>query len=107
MKTQKKTTPLTFTMVGVYYRLPTYEIRKLQDRLPIGVWLQREKSNSHDPNAIKVMGEGRHIGYLSRQVAAEIAPRMDRGEFMYDESKLVSLNIDGGEGEIRLVVVGK
>jgi HIRAN domain len=44
--------------------------------------LMREPTNKADRNAIKVLEIlGKPIGYVAREVAADVAPRMDRGEF--------------------------
>ena len=43
------------------------------------MWLRREPTNKHDPNAIAVGMFGLILGYLPRGVAAEFAPRMDAG----------------------------
>lgn len=43
--------------------------------------LRREPHNTYDRSAVAVFDPaGRQVGYLSRQVAASVAPRMDRGE---------------------------
>jgi single-stranded-DNA-specific exonuclease len=43
------------------------------------VYLIREKENAFDPNAIKVCRwNSQQVGYLSRELAKVIAPRMDR-----------------------------
>ncbi len=42
--------------------------------------LVREPRNKFDKNAVKVLTEdGKQIGYLNKHVAAEIAPRLDKG----------------------------
>jgi len=41
--------------------------------------LEREPNNPQDPNAIKVLHEGRHLGYIGREQAAGLAPALDRG----------------------------
>lgn len=44
------------------------------------LFLEREPDNEHDENAIAVFNESwEQIGYLSRSVAAELAPLMDEG----------------------------
>lgn len=46
--------------------------------------LERDRYNSYDSNAIKVINaSGEQIGFLSRDVAAQLAPKMDRGVFCY------------------------
>lgn len=44
---------------------------RFRDMPKISVSLVPETSNPHDPNAVQVMHEGRTIGYLSREDAAE------------------------------------
>ena len=42
--------------------------------------LRREPENEHDPNAVAVhTASGAQIGFVPREVAAEIAPQMDAG----------------------------
>jgi HIRAN domain len=41
--------------------------------------LRREPDNEHDPNAIAVLAGGERIGWVPRELAAEIAPQLDRG----------------------------
>jgi hypothetical protein len=39
--------------------------------------LLREPGNEYDPNAIRVITDGRPVGYIAREVAEELAPVMD------------------------------
>lgn len=43
--------------------------------------LRRDPANPHDPNAIavNVPGDGRQVGWVPREMAAEIAPELDAG----------------------------
>jgi hypothetical protein len=41
--------------------------------------LQRDPGNEHDPNAIQVLAGGRQIGWVPRELAAELAPQIDAG----------------------------
>jgi hypothetical protein len=41
--------------------------------------LRRDPDNPHDPNAIEVLAGGRQIGWVPRELAAELAPEMDAG----------------------------
>lgn len=41
--------------------------------------LEREPANPKDSNAIKVLGNGHMLGYVPRQLAAELACLMDKG----------------------------
>ncbi len=53
--------------------------------------LRREPDNPYDRNAVAVLDqEGRQIGYLSRQVASTVAPRLDRGEVVHAELRAVT-----------------
>jgi hypothetical protein len=41
--------------------------------------LRREPANEHDPNAIAVDAGGVHVGFVPRELAAELAPELDAG----------------------------
>jgi len=41
--------------------------------------LRRDRGNAHDPNAIAVLAGGEQVGWVPRELAAEIAPQLDRG----------------------------
>jgi hypothetical protein len=44
--------------------------------------LRRDRDNPHDPNAIAVhpLGGGEQVGWVPRELAAEIAPQLDSGK---------------------------
>ena len=43
--------------------------------------LRRDPANEHDPNAIAVLtAGGEQLGWVPRDVAAQVAPRLDAGE---------------------------
>jgi hypothetical protein len=43
--------------------------------------LRRDPGNAHDPNAIQVvLASGEQAGWVPRELAAELAPRLDAGE---------------------------
>ena len=48
-----------------------------------GLIIEREPGNQFDPNAIMVIEPESHvhIGYVAKEVAAELAPLMDEGRF--------------------------
>lgn len=46
----------------------------------ISIELVREPDNKFDANAIKVMADGKQIGYIGKEFAAIIAPLMDEYE---------------------------
>jgi hypothetical protein len=41
--------------------------------------LRRDPGNEHDPNAVMVLAGGEQLGWVPRELAAEIAPQLDRG----------------------------
>jgi hypothetical protein len=41
--------------------------------------LRRDPDNAHDPNAIEVLAGGHQIGWVPRELAAELAPEIDAG----------------------------
>jgi HIRAN domain-containing protein len=41
--------------------------------------LRRDAANEHDPNAIEVLAGGAQIGWVPREVAAELAGELDAG----------------------------
>jgi hypothetical protein len=50
-----------------------------QPQLGAPLTLQRDPANEHDPNAIQVLADGDQIGWVPRELAAEIAPEIDAG----------------------------
>lgn len=44
--------------------------------------LVREHGNEYDANAIKVVADHQHIGYLKSSIAQQLAPLMDQGEII-------------------------
>jgi hypothetical protein len=41
--------------------------------------LRRDPGNEHDPNAIAVYAGGEQVGWVPRELAAELAPQLDEG----------------------------
>ena len=41
--------------------------------------LRRDPGNEHDPNAVMVLAGGEQVGWVPRELAAELAPALDRG----------------------------
>jgi HIRAN domain len=41
--------------------------------------LHRDPENEHDPNAIAVLAGGDQVGWVPRELAAELAPELDAG----------------------------
>lgn len=48
-------------------------------RIGDSVDLRRDPDNEHDPNAIRVLRGNRDLGWIPRDLAAEIAPILDGG----------------------------
>ena len=44
--------------------------------------LVREKGNQFDANAVKVLADHQHIGYLKSSIAQQVAPMMDQGKII-------------------------
>jgi hypothetical protein len=42
--------------------------------------LRRDPGNEHDPNAVMVLAGGDQVGWVPRELAAELAPLLDRGD---------------------------
>jgi hypothetical protein len=42
--------------------------------------LRRDPANEHDPNAIEVLAGGELVGFVPRELAAELAPELDAGK---------------------------
>ena len=42
--------------------------------------LRRDSHNEHDPNAIAVLAGGAQVGWVPRELAAELAPELDSGQ---------------------------
>jgi len=65
-------------VVGVTFEGRQRYVR--QTRVGERVSLVRDRYNPHDRNAIKVVNAlGNEIGFISRELASQMAPRMDAG----------------------------
>ncbi len=42
--------------------------------------LERDPTNEHDPNAVRVLVAGEQLGWVPRELAADLAPRLDAQE---------------------------
>lgn len=61
-----------------------------------GIRLVREPDNQYDPNAIAVylperLYEGKQLGYLGRESAAVLAPKLDAGTLVCESATLLNL----------------
>lgn len=69
-------------VVGVSFSDRQDVIKTLKPEDPL--FLSREKDNKFDVNAIKVETATQiHIGYLKKELAAELSPNIDSGKFTY------------------------
>jgi hypothetical protein len=50
-----------------------------QPKLGAALTLRRDVANEHDPNAIQVLAGDEQVGWVPRELAAEIAPEIDAG----------------------------
>lgn len=75
--------------------IPLY--RAQESGAKLAAELRREPKNAYDKNAVKVIIDGKHVGYVSRRLALELAPRMDRGDRI--EVREVKI-VYGGDGEV-------
>ncbi len=61
----------------------------------ITITLQREQGNTNDPNAVQIVAAVRNkgaavIGYINRELAAAIAPLMDKGAEIVSRFKAIT-----------------
>jgi len=107
---------MNLTVVGLNYRLTITTMQELAKDTPLHCRLEREPDNEHDENAIKVLVTEKpwakkhdplHIGYLSRVVASEIAPRMDTFRWPKYDVWLIEVDYVSATGQLRLQPVGK
>ncbi len=82
--TEEEYRPIPAKVAGVTFSNPDGSSRQNVIRsLGIGdvVQLAREPRNKHDANAIRVLDRrGRQFGYVARDLAADLAPKMDAGQ---------------------------
>jgi hypothetical protein len=76
-------------------------LARIADKSDItGIRFVREPDNKYDANAIMVLlperlMEGRQLGYLHRQAAELLAPKLDSGSLEVVSAKLTALDPDG------------
>lgn len=73
------------------------------------ITFEREKDNKYDENAIKVLGNGEHIGYIPATLAQMLAPKMDNNEITlscikHEEGHFVPKNRKKEQPFVRLTV---
>ncbi len=62
-----------------------------------GLELRREPDNLADPQAVKVLHQDKHVGYLGRHLAAEVAPAMDAGLSAVATVEAITGGLDGAK----------
>ena len=77
MNTDTKMLTIRSSIVGTYYRTPAEKSELYTSKAGAEIKLIREPRNQFDSNAIKVMLNDYHVGYLSKSDASEYAPVMD------------------------------
>ncbi len=91
-------------LVGMNYRLGIQLQEELADHVPFAVRLERESENRFDPNALKVVAmevrPDMHIGYVSRDVAARLAPLMDSGRIVIEAAAVTDIAEENGSGTV-------
>ena len=101
---------LEVTVVGLTHRITKPTLRSLAMSTPFPIEFKREPQNIHDENAIAVSTSDRtmefqgQVGYLRRQVAAELAPAMDAGELEITDGWIMDIDSEGGTAEAKLMI---
>ena len=99
---------LDLTVVGLSYRVTPAKMEELASETPLKCSLVREPDNNHDANAITVVikekpYENFHIGYIGREVAKELAPRLDAGMEIV-EAWLLDVDLIESKGQLKVKV---
>lgn len=92
---------ITFHVAGVTFENRQGYLRHIERCPNVQLTLYREKNNKFDPNAIKVMVHANNkrfpVGYVPRQLAAELAPLMDTNIYI----RIENFKVTGGYGRPR------
>ena len=96
---------MEITCVGMRHRVTLPTLREMQKLSPLKIRFRREPQNLHDENAIQVVVDekpwkGLHVGFIPRQTASELAPRIDDGEIELLDGLLISIDDEAGTGEM-------
>ena len=70
---------MIYTLVGMQYRDSKELVAKMQRGT--GLALRRNPENPHDPFAVEVWYEGKHIAFVKATEVRELAGMMDRGGY--------------------------
>jgi hypothetical protein len=94
--------------VGMAFGRTSKGFRQHLLRKAFAVKVEREPENEHDPNAIKVLIkakgqlDGMHIGYLKREIAEVLAPRMDIGAIVFRMGTCESVDVQDARATLIL-----
>jgi hypothetical protein len=71
--------------------------------------LEREPLNLHDENAIKVIitngpYDDFHLGYIAKEVAAKLAPKLDAGKALFVYSEIEEMDAQEGTATLLLTL---
>src|SRR5512146_2933617 len=96
---------MELTCVGMRHHVTPHTLREMSRLAPLMVTLKRDTENIHDENAIAVIcnerpWKGMRVGYVPRQTAAEIAPRMDGGKIQFTGGYLNDVDDESGIGNM-------
>ena len=69
---------LAFEIAGTRYHSAAFEAAKVTKGDTIE--LKAEPANPHDPNAIKVLKDGHHIGYVPRMFTENVHPLLKNSQ---------------------------
>lgn len=69
----------TVKVKGISYDNHELAWRNASVKAPLDIELRREPENKHDANAIAVYVDGVHGGYVPRDIASTLAPKLDAG----------------------------
>lgn len=67
-------------LAGLTYRNPGSQQKYANQQRDAHLDLVRDRTNTADENAVMVEVQGTHVGFLPREVAAIIAPMIDKGK---------------------------
>lgn len=104
-----RTWSIELTVVGLQFRWKKTGRETLARATPFKVDLEREPEHTHDENAIKVVIAsdfklkklaGSHLGYLRRQAAEHMAPRLDNGTLEVVKMWVNEIDADKGEATV-------
>jgi len=109
-KTPKKI-KVEMDVVGLKFRMKRdarADLATRVKRMPMTVKLRREQENKYDINAIRVEdSKGKHLGYIRRESAEVLAPRIDEQEIRVDSAELVGLyaDQDNANGQLKVTLL--